>query len=105
MPDIVCLHSLKNKEAIGVSETVMKDIQVSVFNFLSLSAYFVKSKHRNSGLHLQMPKLSSNLVLPLFKTFGSLLVMLDGALVSSVESWIESHGTCAQLILRLYSKN
>ena len=34
LPDIVCLHSLKNEEAVGVSETVMKDIQVSIFNCL-----------------------------------------------------------------------
>jgi putative transcriptional regulator len=29
LPDIVCLHSLKDEEAKEVSETVMKDIQVS----------------------------------------------------------------------------
>lgn len=29
LPDIVCLHSLKGKEAKEVSVTVMKDIQVS----------------------------------------------------------------------------
>lgn len=29
MPDIVCLHSLKSKEATDASNSVMKDIQVS----------------------------------------------------------------------------
>ena len=30
LPDIVCMHSLRNKEARDSSFTVMKDIQVSV---------------------------------------------------------------------------
>jgi hypothetical protein len=47
MPEIVCLHSLKNKEAVDASIPVMKDIQVRVHMENQLLVSFVCSLYKS----------------------------------------------------------
>jgi len=92
MPEVVCLHSLKDQEAVDASISVMKDIQVSTVCYIWCFVYsfIVHCIHSTSllcsGRRLRMPRNSYTKALRRRLIFGSFVVMLDGVLNSSWEN-------------------
>lgn len=88
--EIVCLHSLKSKEARDCSVTVMKDIQVSIHLCHMeehIQEILTDSNPTNSGPLLAMLRSLSRKGLPQGpKTSGFLRGMLAGVLSSSLAS-------------------